>query len=318
MQFPINFSRPETPVTTLFLDKEAQPVDVQGKVDLVLSPSLYWFRTEALPVKTVFQAKKLVPSVFDAIIPEGSYSYHVLKRDETFWLFAYSEEQIIDAVTRSGIRPTDIRHIYFAQTECVALQTPLRLGGTRILSSVDGVVTELPARYAAEAEDARRFFETHARKGPAVGITLYHSTLLDKKQFKRLSIVAAVFALLYGIEYFTARAHLASVLEEQEKIAETYRLPQTSFERNGLISALEKKQKRQTRLRETAKALFDLPADAENHLERLTLTPRNLTVSAVFKEPAKAEAFKKALMNIGTISSDKRKGDTLYLEVAYE
>ncbi|UFS62152.1 hypothetical protein LOH54_10895 [Sulfurimonas sp. HSL-3221] len=305
-------------MTTLLLDKEAQPVDVQGRVDLVLSPSLYWFRSEALPVKTVFQARKLAPSVFDAIVPEGIYSYHVLKRDDTFWLFAYNEEQIIGTIARSGIRPTDVRHLYFAQTECAALETPLRLGGTRILSSVDGVVTELPARYAADAEDARHFFESHARQGPAVGITLYHSALLDKKQFKRLSIVAAVFALLYGIEYFTARAHLASVLEEQEKIAETYRLPQTSFERNGLISALEKKQKRQTRLRETAKALFDLPADAENHLERLTLTPRNLTVSAVFKEPAKAEAFKKALMNIGTISSDKRKGDTLYLEVAYE
>ncbi|WP_345969804.1 hypothetical protein WCX72_10970 [Sulfurimonas sp. HSL1-6] len=305
-------------MTTLLLDKEAQPVDVQGRVDLVLSPSLYWFRSEALPVKTVFQARKLAPSVFDAIVPEGVYSYHVLKRDDTFWLFAYNEEQIIDTIARSGIRPTDVRHLYFAQTECAALETPLRLGGTRILSSVDGVVTELPARYAADAEDARHFFKTHARKGPAVGITLYHSALLDKKQFKRLSIVAAVFALLYGIEYFTARAHLASVLEEQEKIADTYRLPQTSFERNGLISALEKKQKRQTRLRETAKALFDLPADTENHLERLTLTPHNLTVSAVFKEPAKAEAFKKALMRIGTISSDKRKGDTLYLEVAYE
>lgn len=305
-------------MTTLFLDREAQPVSVQGKVDLILSPSLYWFRTEALPVKTVFQAKKLAPSVFDAITPEGVYSYHVLKRDEGFWLFAYNEEQIIDAVTRTGIRPSDVRHIYFAQTECAALETPLRLGATRILSSVDGVVTELPARYAATAEEASSFFETHERKGPTVGITLYHSTLLDKKQFKRLSIVAGIFALLYGIEYFTARAQLATLLEEQEKIADTYRLPQTSFERDGLINALNKKQKRQTQLRTTAKALFALPADEENHLERLSLGTRELSIAAVFKDPAKADAFKKQLKAIATVTSEKRKGDTLYLEATYE
>ena len=76
MQFPIKLPRSETPLTTLFLDKEAQPVNVQGKIDLILSPSLYWFRAESLPVKTVFQARKLAPSVFDAIIPEGTYSYH--------------------------------------------------------------------------------------------------------------------------------------------------------------------------------------------------------------------------------------------------
>jgi len=318
LQFPIKLPRSETPLTTLFLDKEAQPVNVQGKIDLILSPSLYWFRAESLPVKTVFQARKLAPSVFDAIIPEGTYSYHVLKRGEEYWLFAYNEERVIDAVVRSGIRPADVRNIYFAQTECAALEKPLRLNATRILSSVDGVATELPARYAADTEDLRRFFETHVRQGPAVGITLYRSTLLDKKQFKRLSIVAAVFALLYGIEYFAARHQLQTVLDEKEKIADTYRLPQTSFERNGLIDALGKKQKRQLRLRETAKALFALPADSDNYVERLTLTTHNMTLSAVFKDAAQAEAFKTKLKTVATVTSEKRKGDTLYLEATYE
>ena len=291
---------------------------MQGKVDLILSPSLYWFRKESLPAKTVFQARKLAPSVFDAILPKGNYSYHVLKREGSFWLFAYSEEQISETIRQAGIRPADIRHVYFAQTECTALQAPLKVGEHKVLSSVDGVVTELPAKYAVNAEEAQRFFASHERKGPIVGISLYRSALLDKKQFKRLTAVSGLFLVLYGVEYFMAQKHLGAVEAEKESIMKTYRLPQTSFERNGILSALEKKQQRQERLREKARTLFGLPADADTHAERLTLTLRKMTMSVAFKETAPMQAFKNRLKTIGTLTSENLKGNTLFVEAEYE
>ncbi|MEJ2324605.1 MAG: hypothetical protein P8Y77_07420 [Nitrospirota bacterium] len=318
MQFPIKFPLSSAPVTALFLEKEPTRNEVEGKIDLILSPSLYWFRQESLPAKTVFQARKLAPSVFDAILPKGHYSYHVLKREGSFWLFAYREEQISETIRKAGIRPTDIRHVYFAQTECATLETPLQLNGGKVLSNVDGVVTELPSKYAAGAEDAQRFFVAHERKGPPVGIALYPSALLDKKQFKRLTAVSALFFVLYAVEYVMAQQHLDAVLAEKEKIMKTYRIPQTSFERDGLIRALEKKQQRQVRLREKAKALFALPADADVHAERLTLTARKVTMSIAFKRAQQMVSFKNKLKTIGTVTSENLKGNTLFVEAEYE
>jgi hypothetical protein len=318
LQFPIKFPLSSAPVTALFLDKEPRRNETEGKIDLILSPSLYWFRQESLPAKTVFQARKLAPSVFDAILPKGQYNYHVLKREGGFWLFAYNEEQIAETIRKAGIRPANIRHIYFAQTECTALEVPLQLERGKVLSNVEGVVTELPSKYAASTEDARDFFNARERQGPPVGIALYASALLDKKQFKRLTAVSALFFVLYTVEYVMAQRHLDALTAEKERIMRTYRIPQTSFERDGLIRALEKKQQNQLRLREKAKALFALPADADVHAERLTLTSRKMTMSVAFKQVPQMVSFKNKLKTIGTFTSENLKGNTLFVEAEYE
>jgi hypothetical protein len=37
-------------------------INTQEKLNIVLSPSFYWFKQEQLPVKNATQAKKLIPS----------------------------------------------------------------------------------------------------------------------------------------------------------------------------------------------------------------------------------------------------------------
>jgi len=285
----------------------------------VLGPSLYWFREKTLPAKTVAAAKKLAPSVFDAIIPAGEYSYFVLKRDEgSFWLFAYDEAAIVDAIRAAGLRSRSIRNIYFAQTECLSLERPLLVGTQKVLATIDGVITLLPSGYVSETEPLDAFFKSHPRSSNRIPVTLYRNALLDHKAVRSLTAVAGVFALIYGLNYLMARKQLHAVTAKQETIMQTYRLPQTSFERDGLLNALQKKQQSQAALREKVKALFTLPLKKGTHIESLTLTTQKVSLSYAVEDEKDVQVLQKQLEAIIKIGSEKLNGKTWTVEGTYE
>jgi hypothetical protein len=82
--------------TTLFLDpasKEQLIYDTSKKVNIILSPSLYWVKKMSLPVTNVREVKKLLPSIFEDSLPVGHYSYTAYKHGEDFMLFAYEDKK---------------------------------------------------------------------------------------------------------------------------------------------------------------------------------------------------------------------------------
>ena len=318
---PINLKskKAAAAVRTVFLEKGSGTVTADGNVDVVLGPSLYWFREKTLPAKTVSAAKKLAPSVFDAIIPPGEYTYVVIRQnDGTYWLFAFDEAAVAETLKAAGLRVGNIRNIYFAQTECLPLERPLRVGTQKVLTEADGVVTLLPAGYAGETAELSDFFASRARSPHRITVNLYRSDMLDRKSVKSLTAVAVVFALIYGVNYVTATQRLGTVEARQEAIADTYRLPQTSFERDGLVSALEKKQRRQLLLREKAKALFALAQANGGYLQSLTLSTQKVSLSFVLGDEKDIDALKKRLASIIKIASDKRSGKKWTVEGTYE
>jgi len=318
---PVNFRTVGTaaPAETVFLDKDVVPAPSGEYFDIVLGPSLYWFREKTLPAKTVSAAKKLAPSVFDAIIPAGEYSYFVLKRDEgTFWLFAYNEAAIIDAIRTAGLRSRSIRNVYVAQTECLSLERPLLVGTQKVLAAIDGVITLLPSGYVSETEPMDAFFKSRPRTANRIPITLYRNALLDHKSVRSLTTVAAVFALIYGLNFLIARQQLHSVTAKQEKIMETYRLPQTSFERDGLLNSLENKQRQQAAMREKAKALFALAMKDGTHMETMALSAQKISLSYAVEDEKDVQALKKQLETIVKIGTEKLNGKTWTVEATYE
>ena len=59
------------------------------KVNVILSPSLYWVKKLSLPVKYVREVKKLLPSIFEDTLPKGNYNYTAYKSGEDFFGFEH-------------------------------------------------------------------------------------------------------------------------------------------------------------------------------------------------------------------------------------
>ncbi len=292
-------------------------MSVEGIVDVVLSPACYWFREVMLPAKSAAQAKKLAPSYFDAIIPEGNYEYAAIEQSEQFWLFAYDPEQIAELIEQSGLKPAQIRAIYLAQTECLGLPHPYRIDDKSVLVLNEGVVSVVASRYVHAEEAIESFLSSSVRSSHKLGISVHRTGWLDEKQLRRLTVAAVLLLLVYSVNYFQLRSQFKEQLAREYALKAHYQLPETSFQLKSLISSLEGAQQRQLRLRTVFKALTQLPL-AGSAVTLLAMDAKKADLQILLKDPKDAEQIKSALEKSAKVVSAKVKDNTFYVGIAYE
>ena len=118
--------------------------------DIFLTPKYYIVRREKLPIKFLFQAKKLAPSILDELIEDSEDTSYVVYRDKDEWVFiAYNPKIIYDESIKIGLDPDNARSMYFAEQIRDRLKQPICLGDSA-LAVVEGYVTLIPKSFAGE------------------------------------------------------------------------------------------------------------------------------------------------------------------------
>ncbi len=297
---------------TFFLNIKNDKINTQERVNVVLSPSFYWFKKEPLPVKNATQAKKLLPSLFDMNIPDGEYSYMAVKKEELFWVFAYDDGVIANALTQAGIKPSQIKNIYFAQTEIEA-ESALRVNDNFALMSSEETISMVPLAYTQTDSNLTEYFKSHIFSKNSVHVNLFQNSMIDEKYLYRLMSIAIIFILIYLANYIVLRQDYKEQRIQAYLLQEKYQLPATSFELDSLRRSLESKQKRQIALRQKLKALFSLSLKKGEYLKKLELSEKKFNLEIIMSAPKRAEVFKKEIAKVLHISKAKVKDNIFYV-----
>lgn len=300
-----------------FIDRNSQPLslDSKEKVNLILSPSFYWVRREKLPVRFAYQAKGLLPSVFDGLIPEGEYQYEAVKDGEDYLVFAYSNKDIIEALESLGIRFSQINNVYFSQIELGELEEPLLIDEQWALYGQDGITAVVPASLV----QARRYVEERL---PQIRLSRHKLTLskfnlfIDQQTFNYAASILIGFIVLFIVEFWMLKQEKRQMLSEQERIYSEYRLPMTSFEVEAIKKRLFGYEKQQLRIRDAFKALAEVKLKSEEHLQSILYEGKDLEFKVVLQEPKRAEAIKASLEKSLKFSSIKVVDDVMFAKVA--
>jgi hypothetical protein len=104
----------------VFLLHKNSNFSAKGKIDIVLSPELYWCKNFSIPVVKEHEIKLLLPTYFDDYIEDTSlcnYYFIPLSEPKMYLCFAYKQDDIIQALTQSGLNLSQINKMYFAQNE---------------------------------------------------------------------------------------------------------------------------------------------------------------------------------------------------------
>jgi len=303
-------------VATLFINKQENVTLRSEKVNIVLSPAYYWFKEEKLPAKTVAQAKKLLPSIFDGTIPEGEYSYEAIKHEDQFWIFAYNDALIVAKLTQLGIKASQINQIYFAQSECSNLLEPLQVDESFALVSNDNILSMVPLQYFESTMSYEDYFKTHTFTKHHISLNFFQNSFIDEKYIYRLMGIAVAFIFIYFANYLILRADLKEVLTKQYAMTQKYKLPQTSFELNGIKRSLTSKESEQLTYRKNVKKLLSLSLNAGEYFEKLTVETKKASCEIHMKDPKRAEAIKKSLQKSFQVTSAKVVDNTFYVGMA--
>lgn len=234
----------------LFLDPNSETIVeyIKGeKVNVILSPSLYWVKKLTLPVKSVREVKKLLASIFEDSLPEGHYSYAAYKSGDKFLLFAYEDKKILTLLSDKGINLVDVSSIHFAQNEFTTLEGAIVVNATQSMYLKDELLVLVPSEWISEAKELDL---TDLELSKQTIKLQQFGHIVDNSSLYKIGIILVMLALILIVEIFVASSKKSSVLALQEELFSKYKLQSTVFQNQSTKSKYNTIYKTQTKLRE--------------------------------------------------------------------
>jgi hypothetical protein len=296
-----------------FITKHSS-VKITQRSDVILSPEFYWVIKKNLPVKTVFQAKKLCDSLFDSMLPSGEYQYKVVKKGEEFLLFAYDHSYILKTLQKIGLNINLIDNIYFAQNELlcdVAYEVD-----DRALICKDGIFTILPKNLLHV--QTKKIEEITFEKLSNIKIPIdKYSLFLDKKVYNFLMIALMLFISFEITEAFIYKISLDKNTKLKENFYKKYNLPSTSWQIEAIKKRLKTQHETQLSLRESIGEILGLKLKKGEYFEKINLSKKGISFTLAINDDKRAVAIKNQLKNNFNILKAVVKEKRLNMELSY-
>ncbi len=299
-------------VPSVFIDPALSAEHPAGACDVVLSPAYYWVKRQSLPVRYLRDVKKLLPSLFDDILPEGNYRYTAYREEDAYLLFAYSDTDIFDALAAGGIAPEQLRHVYFAQSECTeALAPTATIDGTFCLARRDGIVVRVPH---ALAEEPVALDLEAPRSKRRVALSRY-GAIADTREWTLLWSILLLGALLVGIEWYQVRQKRLETEQAVRTLIAERDLKPTMMQNETILQNMTERHLRQERLRESLALLLTLPLRRNETLLRYGVSQNRVQAVVRLSDPARVKSLTDLLRRKGAAFSHRYDKGTLTLEM---
>jgi len=238
-----------------FLTKTSQIIS-DSKVDLILSPEFYWVRVFEIPVKSKHDALDVLPTLFEDVLPQGEFSYHVIKEEKQKYLcFAYENKNILECIKKSNLNLSQINNIYFAQTEFKEISRFVS-GKNAFMYSLDDILIKVPPILIQDAINIDQVLDTHKVSAHKVKIKFY-SSLINSKLIYTFMSIFAVLITLNVFKYVVYNKNISILEVKSAQVKKSYNLPRSMLETNSVVSKMKRKIIKGTKLRESLDYIFD-------------------------------------------------------------
>jgi len=284
------FTKFKSKTRRLFLDphkSEAVEMNKGEKLDIILSPSLYWVKRMKLPVTSVREVKKLLPSIFEERLPSSHYSYTAYKKGDEFFVFAYEDKKILDLLHTKEINVAQIHSVHFAQTEFIDLKGAVGINDTQAMYLKDEVLILAPLAWMSETQN---FDLANIQLSKETIKLQQFGHIVDNSSLYKIGGVMVVLALIIMVEIFIASSKKDTVIEAKDALFSKYRLQSTMMQNRSIFNKYNKLYETQMHLREYISYFLNMKL--KNNQKILLVDYQNkilyVTVSGIKKGASRA------------------------------
>jgi len=239
----------------LLVHASMEHVSLSESVNVMLSPQFYTFKKEALPVKYLYQAKRIAPSLFDGLLEAGrSYEYFVFKEEGSWAFIAYDTEKISTFLLSRGIKPEQVSKLFFAQQSPSSFIDPVFLGKKEALITLDDTVVVVPQTVLEEGTKPSIFSDGFT---PKTGVTLQgaYGSLLNMKQAVAVAVVFTLFTGMLAVEGWRYGKDSNTGKEEMQRLLKAYPALQSKIQRENIAAKYRTIDVAERKKREVVKTL---------------------------------------------------------------
>lgn len=289
------FTRFKREKETLFLDPNATEkvfYDKSKKLSLILSPSLYWVKKLKLPIKSVRELKKLLPSIFEDTLPEGHYSFTAYKSGDEFFAFAYEDKKIFDLLNKKGINYAHIASVHFAQSEFFNSERAFCVNAKECMYVKDELLVLAPSAWISEKQELN--LEQIKLSKNSVKLQQF-GHIVDDSSLYKIGIILAVLALIFVAEIFIVSSKKSEIVALREDLFTKYNLQSTMLQNRSSLQTYSGVYKRQSKFREYISYFLAMKLNAEQKIELIDYKNNLLSVSISGASKAKSQNILKEL-----------------------
>lgn len=288
-----------------FFNKEKKPIyfvtkdfknELLEKSNLVLSPEFYWAKKMTLNLRYSYEAGKMAASVFDGILPAGTFKFKVFKLDKNEFIFiAYDTQSIIKELEALGIDMNLVEKIYTAQSEFMDKDVALKINKTYAIVSSGGVITYVPLKFlnlSIQMSVDDILVEKKLSKNYIYSKNFQNININAKASNLILWLLAIVVSILF-LNVLRIEKERNFLVEQKNSLVRKYNLPRTTFQIKSLQDELSRVDLQQSRLKVAIIYLGKFELSKKEFFSSLSYKKKNLKFSVKLDSAEKKQKFKK-------------------------
>ncbi len=239
----------------VFLCKNTK-INTQNKVDIILSPEFYWVRIFNIPVKSIMQARHVLPTLFEDVLENiRELSYQVIKlNDDRFLCFAYENKKIFSAIKDSGVNLSLVNSVYFAQNECKEI-SQFKCDQKAFSYTKDEILVKIPNSLLSEDIDINEKIQNISLSSHKVDIKLYNN-LLNSKQIYLIIAACVLFSIVNLFKIFDYENEISSIDKNISSLKKDNNMPSSMLQLNSIVDTYKKDTKQEIKKRELIDYIF--------------------------------------------------------------
>ena len=267
------FSKFNKQINTVFLDPESNGFNRDDTVNVILSPSLYWVKKISLPVKKIRDVKPLLASLFEDMLPQGTYSYSAYKNGDDFYIFAYQDKLILDTLEEKGLSVSQVKNIHFAQSELSFLDEAMKINDKQSIYCKDDIVILVPCCWIEEKGNLT--VDTLTLSNNKITLKKFNH-LIDEKSIYTLSGILFLFVIFLSIEIFSNTAKIDEIQKQREKLFLKNNLKATMIQNYSMLKSYNKTHTIQTNFRKYIGIILSLRLKKGQSLSLVNLKDKKM------------------------------------------
>lgn len=260
----------------IFLDSHASHFYVEDKVDVILSPELYWVKKVTLPVKNTREVKPLVESLFEGTLPDAEYSYSVYKQDDFFYIFAYQDKVILDLLDSKGILTSQVHNVYFSQSEFCDVEIAIELNANQSMYMKEGILILVPSLWV-EHKTALSLEDKILSKHYIVLKQYKH--LINEKYIYIIAGVLSLLILISGVEYLIIKNKIFELETKREALFKASKLKPTMMQSRAMLSEYKSLHVQQKSIREKIGKLLAIDLHKGEKISYFSFKKNKMSIS---------------------------------------
>jgi hypothetical protein len=277
----------------VLVHKDMEDVDVKESIDIVLTPQFYTFLREDLEIKFAYQAKKIAPAFFDDYLNAGvEHQYHVYKQGSEWYFFAYSVEEITTFLEERGVSSHQIGKIYFIQELDKRLESPVELGETMVMQTLEGTVTLLPKRLLSHEVEYQSLNLQKEKFQNGIALSSSYDSIIPFRETALLSTLLLFLGAFFLFEGERGRSAIEGLEASRTELLDEHPKLSSSLLRNSEMKKYTKIDQEERVKREALMQVSKM-ISSSNQLKSLVLNEKSITATIKIDSPVAMRKLKR-------------------------